>query len=628
MWTKVVFIFLLGLRFSVSHSLPSPTDVSFSSVNLRNVLHWFPGNGAADDTHFTVEYAIYGDSVPGSRGKRVHWRAVRKCTDIMRTWCDLSAETWDEEQGYHARVRAMVKRSSSKWAMTQRRFDPKSDTTFGPPVVSVELEDNSAIISMKGPMRYPPNNLTPISMKAIYPHMTYNLSIHSTHRNQTHHFPVINSSYKYRLLEYNTEYCFSARSRFLSMPVTCQSSEWQCLTTPQDPVIEQLQMAVVGIVVPALFICIFVVAGYLLRVYLAGKGQKSPYMLNQHSFHRSPLAFPPHHANLIISSVIKGDPPLSDPPHPELLLRILDPPPSYSPQGPEAPLGPVEPSEVSIDYGGVCIAAKVNAGGEGIARERGHDEGDAGNNLKAVQDAHSAGNYLSQKCRPSHMQSTLVQALPWKDGTMALSQSAQGSVTGEMEDRECSAIFISRCSQTDLFNIPSNRQERAPVGATLDEEEGRKCENVPLLSSYIFQNVQNMPTPHPNHSDCLASDYGLMMPTAMQKTEEDEFHEMEEGVICIDWDPQTRTLVLPDVEFTKEEELGGLMPLNREEELRMLRNDEELYMTRGHLKLESVFVRQTSEENAEAQKQLQRAETRLEAYDVLTKWDLVISMDQ
>lgn len=33
-------------------------------------------------------------------------------------------------------------------------------------------------------------------------------------------------------MEYDTEYCFSAKTKFLSMPVQCQSSEWHCVTTP------------------------------------------------------------------------------------------------------------------------------------------------------------------------------------------------------------------------------------------------------------------------------------------------------------------------------------------------------------------------------------------------------------
>lgn len=43
---------------------------------------------------------------------------------------------------------------------------------------------------------------------------------------------MISGPYKYRLMEYDTEYCFSAQAKFLSMPVQCQSSAWQCITTP------------------------------------------------------------------------------------------------------------------------------------------------------------------------------------------------------------------------------------------------------------------------------------------------------------------------------------------------------------------------------------------------------------
>ena len=34
-------------------------------------------------------------------------------------------------------------------------------------------------------------------------------------------------------MDYNTEYCFSAKAKFLSMPVQCHSSAWHCITTPQ-----------------------------------------------------------------------------------------------------------------------------------------------------------------------------------------------------------------------------------------------------------------------------------------------------------------------------------------------------------------------------------------------------------
>lgn len=61
-----------------------------------------------------------------------------------------------------------------------------STATFGPPLLSVALENSSAIITLRGPMRYQPNNHTPlVSMAMLYPHMMYNLSIENTRRNKT-----------------------------------------------------------------------------------------------------------------------------------------------------------------------------------------------------------------------------------------------------------------------------------------------------------------------------------------------------------------------------------------------------------------------------------------------------------
>uniref|UniRef100_A0A8C7ZJV3 Fibronectin type-III domain-containing protein n=1 Tax=Oryzias sinensis TaxID=183150 RepID=A0A8C7ZJV3_9TELE len=205
---------------------PSPINVSFSSVNLRNVLHWLPGHDTPNDTHFTVQYAIYGESVDG--GNQLKWRAVRQCTVIVRTWCDLSAQTSDLDDGYYARVRSVVRKKSSKWTGLQRRFDPKEETRLGPPLITVEVHNNTATITLKGPMRYQLNNqTTAISMAEIYTHMTYNLSVHNTHLDQMVSF------FKYRLLSYNTKYCFSAQSRLVFMPIECQRSAWFCITTAQ-----------------------------------------------------------------------------------------------------------------------------------------------------------------------------------------------------------------------------------------------------------------------------------------------------------------------------------------------------------------------------------------------------------
>ncbi|XP_023808980.1 interleukin-20 receptor subunit alpha [Oryzias latipes] len=362
MWTAFVLMNLLGLTCTVGSFPPSPINVSFSSVNLRNVLHWLPGHDTPNDTHFTVQYAIYGESVDG--GNQLKWMAVRQCTAIVRTWCDLSAQTSDLDDGYYARVRSVVRKKSSKWTGLQRRFDPKEETRLGPPLITVEVHNNTATITLKGPMRYQLNNqTTAISMAEIYTHMTYNLSVHNTHLDQMHHYVLQKGFFKYRLLSYNTKYCFSAQSRLLFMPIECQRSAWYCITTAQDPLIEQLQRVVVGIIFPFLFICVIVVAGFILHRYMSGKEEKSPSVLKK-PFDKFPLQNKPFDKFPLDQTI--HDCPVTEDNRTakEPLLHPIDqcpnntPPPSYSPPS-YSPQRPAEPEELqndfSVEYGDLFV---------------------------------------------------------------------------------------------------------------------------------------------------------------------------------------------------------------------------------------------------------------------------------
>ncbi|XP_026175163.1 interleukin-20 receptor subunit alpha [Mastacembelus armatus] len=682
MWIVFVFLNLGLLHFTVSSSPPSPIDVVFSSVNLRNLLVWSPGNGTPPDTFFTVQYAIYGDSMDSSKGTRINWRGVRHCTEIVRNWCDLSNETWDQEQGYHARVRAMSRRASSKWALTQRRFDPKLDTSFGPPLITVELENNSAIITLKGPMRYQPNSHTPVvSMATFYPHMAYNLSIRNSHRRQTHHFLVGPTPYKYQLMEYHTEYCFSAKTVFLSMPIRCSPSSWHCITTPQDPSIDQLQRVVVGIVVPSLCICVLVVVGYFLRNYLKGKGHKSPYILNLPVFHHQPPQFPHENLNVIFITVTKDAPSDTDSAISNPACPITDPPPGYSPQRSETPPEPEEPgNDLPDDYGVVGVAPKISVVTEEDKRERRDDGGENGNSLCQrctardsyetkewrVEDGHlvhiptlqkksccsQSTHTYTQTQMPIHTQMhaqtemyTLSQAHAWSQLNSVLLTASQASLqslgttngvvdTGK-EERQLPALFIDKTPQSGLFHIPLNRQTkevgiaedtdekmRVRTGGTIDGgvEEENQQEMVPLLSSYVSNEVKDMSSSHTDQSDFLPHDYSVL--TLAHNTEEDDDDD-EEGTTCINWDPEFRKLVLPGIKM----ELDGLRLEEKGSEDRIGEKDEEVKSVKAGLRLENVFVRQPSEEEAEALRAKERGgETGWD--DILTKWDLVISMDQ
>lgn len=510
-----IFTFFIFYSFhsTVSQPVPSPINVTFSSVNLRNVLQWFPGKGNhADETLYTVQYAIYGDRIQGKKGKRVNWKAVQHCTEIVRTWCDLTSEMWDADEDYYAKVRAVERGVSSKWAFIPRRFNPKTETTLGPPLLSVEIENTSAIITIKGPMRYPSNNHTPaLSMATLYPEMIYNLSVHNTHLNHTHHFPVVGSVYKYRLMKYNMEYCFSAQSKFPTMPIHCQSSAWLCITTSQDPVIEQLQSVIVGIVVPALCIGMIIAAGYLFHRYLSGKDQRSPNILNASTFYKLPLVFPPENSNLLLVSCLSPEPPgdctILDPKHLLASLKVVDPPPRYSPQRHEPPLEPEEPlDDLSVDYGGISMAPQITVEGEEEARGGNQDDGD-----RRVESVNSGGAYAPQAnttwtCRPTPMQ--------LQGRSFAGLQSFQRS----KEDGAIRSLLLSiRLNPQTIKEVERGEELCGEVIWSTDREgvanrgveEGNNCENEPLMSAYAPQNIPNMSASHSDQSDITLDDFSV-----------------------------------------------------------------------------------------------------------------------
>ncbi|XP_064781424.1 uncharacterized protein LOC135506018 isoform X2 [Oncorhynchus masou masou] len=272
LWTPVV---------SHGSSVGCPEGVHFNSVNLRNIAKWHPGKDTPNDTHYTVEYAIYGDRMD-SGATQVRWRVKNQCRDIPQTLCDLSNETTDLDEGYFARVKAVGTNLSSKWAFTEKRFDPKADTTFGPPLVKLVVKENSVTVKLKGPMRWKTGNMTKeYSLLKIYPQMIYNLSVYDNRSNKT----------------------------VLSLPIPWHASDWQCLTTPKDPFYNQLLLMLMGAVVPSV-ICLFmlILAGCLFYHFVCGNKQKSPPFLEILDLQNSPQTFCPEHTvtvNVVLVNIAK-----------------------------------------------------------------------------------------------------------------------------------------------------------------------------------------------------------------------------------------------------------------------------------------------------------------------------------
>uniref|UniRef100_A0A8C7J8N8 Interleukin 20 receptor, alpha n=1 Tax=Oncorhynchus kisutch TaxID=8019 RepID=A0A8C7J8N8_ONCKI len=312
----VKYLYIISLWTAVVSDVTSvarPERVHFNSMNLRNIVKWHPGKDAPNDTNYTVEYAIYlvfyGDRMDGG-ARRVRWRVKKKCRDIPQTWCDLSNETTDLDEGYFARVKALGKNGSSKWILTEKSFEPKADTTFGPPLVKLVVKENSVTVKLKGPMRWKTGNMTKeYSLLKFYPQMTYNLSVYDNTSNKTQHFTVENRSFEYRLLAFETQYCFSAKAQVLSLLFACHASEWQCLTTPKDPFYGQLLLMLLGAVVPSV-ICLFmlILVGCLVYHFVCGNKQKSPPFLEISDIPNPPRTFCPEQAvtvNVVLVNMAK-----------------------------------------------------------------------------------------------------------------------------------------------------------------------------------------------------------------------------------------------------------------------------------------------------------------------------------
>lgn len=305
----------------------------------------------------------------------------------------------------------------------------------------------------------------------------------------------------------------------------------------------------------------------------------------------------------------------------------------------------------------------------GVAEER-HDHGAHGNLLKVrlqnsasgqssedrdqiSDDGRSAGVYAAQAgpvhtCPKEDFEvSILKQARAClqmnsliRTHALADQGATHREVAGEMEDN--GFPLITKDPQTGLFHLSLNPQTKkeGEVGEKMRMVDGRVAQDTrdgshrqTMRFPYTSQNTREMPAAHNEHSeDCFPDNCGVERPAVRDEEKNDdeqEEDEQDEGTIFVNWDPRTRKLVVPEYGAARK---GGLNWSLQGDEERESRVEEEEGVTpvTGTLLLENVFVRQLSQEEAEAQAKLETGgETGCEAKeDILTKWDLVISMDE
>ncbi|XP_048355208.1 interleukin-22 receptor subunit alpha-1 [Sphaerodactylus townsendi] len=104
---------------------PRVQHVTFLSRNFENILTWDNGKETFPGTIYHVQYKTYGAT----------WQNKSECQNITRPICNLTQETENYTERYHARVRAIVPGFCVSQWITSLRFCPKENTVVGGPEV-------------------------------------------------------------------------------------------------------------------------------------------------------------------------------------------------------------------------------------------------------------------------------------------------------------------------------------------------------------------------------------------------------------------------------------------------------------------------------------------------------------
>ncbi|NXH15657.1 I20RA protein, partial [Bucco capensis] len=255
-------------------SLPNPRNVHFESVNMKNVLRWLPPEGTGAGVFYRVKYSVYGV------GK---WIRKPECKYINRTWCDLSSETSDYEEQYYASVKAFLNGMCSDWIETTR-FNPLTDTTIDPPMVSVSSTEKSISIILTAPEKWKRSpEEESVSLLQVYPGLQYNVSVLNKKTKKRWFFSISNTTMVVPWLEPGTAYCVSAQIRVTTPLLHSQFSKEYCISTLKDKTADEAITIIFGYVLPVILtvLCISMTC-YCVHRYIHVSKQKHPTNLVWH----------------------------------------------------------------------------------------------------------------------------------------------------------------------------------------------------------------------------------------------------------------------------------------------------------------------------------------------------------
>ncbi|KAI4805485.1 hypothetical protein KUCAC02_010099 [Chaenocephalus aceratus] len=124
-------------------SLPAPSKVSISSLNMEHTLSFLPGPGTPPDARFTVQVL---------RLRKSQWRLLAACAQLTAGQkCNLTRAFKDRYEQYQARVQAFTLSQTSNWTVSEK-FLPLTDTVLGPPDVSLSGCGDCLLLRLGAPI--------------------------------------------------------------------------------------------------------------------------------------------------------------------------------------------------------------------------------------------------------------------------------------------------------------------------------------------------------------------------------------------------------------------------------------------------------------------------------------------
>ncbi|XP_077586247.1 interleukin-22 receptor subunit alpha-2 [Stigmatopora nigra] len=199
----------------------SPVDVTFDSVDFKDVLRWTPpADDDNADLRYDVQWKIYGAA---------EWSDAARCQGIREHHCDLSAVTSDPREWYYARLRASSPPSwTSQWVLSPR-FSPRLDTKISAPPLSLNVSEQGILVLVETP----PTLARKLHASRLHSHLVYNIYL-LEQKGQQEVFKVkcCSGSLLLSKVKRKIKYCFRSQSVLPRLGFQSVRGPEKCIATP------------------------------------------------------------------------------------------------------------------------------------------------------------------------------------------------------------------------------------------------------------------------------------------------------------------------------------------------------------------------------------------------------------